>query len=141
MSIYHRGAYIQRGRGLGGIFAGLMKFLIPALKASTKVAVKTVAKQGKKAITSRAAQSLAKKALKTAKKNALKAGLNLAGNALKGENVKEGLSKDIQAAKRDLGVILTKTAEKTGEKKRRKRKRHADENSVSEKKQHISLID
>ena len=40
ISNIHRGQYLQRGRGLGGIFSTLIKFLKPVLSKGTSTAVK-----------------------------------------------------------------------------------------------------
>ena len=40
ISNIHRGQYLQRGPGLGGIFSTLIKFLKPVLSKGTSTAVK-----------------------------------------------------------------------------------------------------
>ncbi len=85
MSCLHRGPYIQRGRGLGSTLGSMFKGVIPAMQV-----------MGRKILESPVTQ----KVLKTAKRSAIEAGLNLATDALEGENLNESLSKNMSTAKK-----------------------------------------
>lgn len=68
----HRGVYIQTGRGIGSIFAGLFRALRPLLTGGAKIAVKS----GKQVLQNKAVQQ----ALSEAGSEALKSGINLIKN-------------------------------------------------------------
>lgn len=65
----HRGVYIQTGKGIGSIFAGLFRALRPLLSGGAKIAVKS----GKKVLQNKAVQQ----ALTEAGSEALKSGIDL----------------------------------------------------------------
>lgn len=93
---------MQRGSGLGALFVSLFRGLVPVLRSTAKVALKSAAKGGRKMLTSKVTKRVAKKVLTAAKKNVAKAGMNAALNALEGKNVKEGAKSDLQSARKDL---------------------------------------
>jgi outer membrane biosynthesis protein TonB len=73
---YHRGPYIQRGRGIGSIFRSIGQFVLPA-----------VSTLGKNLLSS----PITKSVLKTVKNSAIDAGLNLAADTLAGKNIPQSL--------------------------------------------------
>ena len=113
----HRGVYIQRGRGLGKIISRIFGKLIPFFgKASSKVL---------KSATGAAAKRVAKKSLKKLGTAALKTAANAATKAIAGdskEDIKAGVSKDIQSARKDLANTIQSeiNSREKGAKKRKK---------------------
>lgn len=101
--IFHKGKYIQRGRGIGSIFAGLLRKVIPAAKFfSSKILASPVTKS----IT------------ETAKQSAAKAGLKLAHDILSGENVGQSLKKGMKEVSSDI-IDTAKTKMSGGGRKRK----------------------
>ena len=97
----HRGAYIQRGRGLGAVISRIFGKLIPWLGRSSGKILKSTAGQ--------AAKRVAKKSLKKVGNAALKSAANAAASAIAGEsseNIKSGVHKDIKAARREIADTL-----------------------------------
>ena len=92
---YFRGVPYQRGGSLGGLFKGLFRMIMP----------------------------MAKTAGKAIGKEALHAGLNLAGDALGGQNIKQATKRRARKAGRRLVKKAKLTLNQTGKGiKRRKRK-------------------
>ena len=81
------GERIQRGRGLGGLLRMFKSLFSPVLKSVGKNVVR--------AATSNTAKSIAK----TLGEQAIESGLNLATDALRGNNLKESANNEITALK------------------------------------------
>lgn len=126
--VRHRGVYLQRGSGLGGLLMSLFKGLAPVLRKSATVVAKTALKQGQKAISRKVIRKAAKKALRSVGKNVVRAGLKAGSRALKGENVKSGAKSDLIRAKREIGDILDESTKPV--KKRRKVKQNNRANEL-----------
>jgi len=83
---YLRGPFIQRGRGLGGIFSSILRGALPALKTFLNI--------GGNALKSQAGKSI----INAAKHSAVKAGLNLAADAMKGKNIPASIKQNLKEA-------------------------------------------
>jgi hypothetical protein len=91
--------FYQRGRGLGGLFSGLLRFIKPLFFPS----LRAVGKVAKKSALQLAKSSAVRKGISTVKKRAIKAGINIAANAIAGKNIKEGLKEDVVKAGEEVG--------------------------------------
>ena len=119
--IYHKGKLLQKGNGLGGIFSGLIKRFLPAVKVL-----------GSKVLASPITKSIAE----SAKESAAKAGLQLAQDILSGENVKESLKRGIGTVGEDI-FETTKKKLSGGGKKGGKRKNTKASNFKKNKKKKL----
>lgn len=107
--LIHGGPYFQSGRGLGSIFASLLRFLRPLVikggRIGLKAARSSVGKAAKKAL------------IKTGKKEASRVGKNLLRRALAGHNGK-AVKEDVVAGGRNIrkevlkGALLTAMAKR-----------------------------
>ncbi len=93
----HRGRTIQRGSGLGSLFRGLMRYVVPI---------------GKKVLSSNVAKRLGKAALSE--------GVGLAKDVLGGRNVKGSAQSHLKAVRNKIAASLNSSL--SGRKKRRKRR-------------------
>ena len=94
------GERIQRGRGLGGLLRMFKSLFSPVLKSVGKNVVK--------AATSNTAKSIAK----TLGEQAIESGLNLATDALRGNNFKESANNEFAAFKNTAADSLDKIKRK-----------------------------
>ena len=116
------GERIQRGRGLGGILRMIKSLFTPVLKSVGKNVVK--------AATSNTAKSIAK----TLGEQAIESGINLATDALRGNNMKESANNEFTSFKNTAadtletlkrknqegyGVLINKKMKKNQVKKKR----------------------
>ena len=88
------GERIQRGRGLGGILRMIKSLFTPVLKSVGKNVVK--------AATSNTAKSIAK----TLGEQAIESGINLATDALRGNNIKESANNEFTSIKNTAADTL-----------------------------------
>lgn len=88
---YHRGLYVQRGRGLGNIFSSIFRAVAPTLAGIGKSIIKS---------------PITKNLLSTAKKSAVNAGLNLVSDTLAGENVGRSLKRSANRARVDFIDVI-----------------------------------
>ena len=88
------GERIQRGRGLGGLLRMIKSIFTPVLKSVGKNVVK--------AATSNTAKSIAK----TLGEQAIESGINLATDALRGNDLKESASNEFNAFKNTTADTL-----------------------------------
>ena len=88
------GERIQRGRGLGGILRMIKSLFTPVLKSVGKNVVK--------AATSNTAKSIAK----TLGEQAIESGINLATDALRGNNIKESANNEFTSFKNTAADTL-----------------------------------
>jgi hypothetical protein len=88
---YHKGPFIQRGGGLGNIFGSLFKSVIPVLS-----------RVGKSILRSPTAQSV----LKSAKDAAIQGGVNLAVDALRGNDVIDGVQQSVKNARNSIADAI-----------------------------------
>ena len=90
MRVHHSELYHMRGSGIGGIFSSIFRTLVPIAK--------TIFGIGKRAASSPVGQQV----LKAAKRSAVKAGLDIAQDALAGENVGKSIKKRAKQAGNQL---------------------------------------
>ena len=88
---FHRGPFIQRGRGLGSILSSLYQKVSPIFSLLGKQI---------------AASPITKQALSSAKQAAIDASLSLASDALVGENLKTSFKKNIKKAGKTVSESL-----------------------------------
>ena len=91
---YHRGALIQRGRGIGGVFNSLFRTLLPIGKAVIKSSPKLI----KQTVKSPLGRKLRKSAQKVA--------INTAKNLLETGDIKNTLKKSIEDSKKEVSNAL-----------------------------------
>lgn len=104
---FHSGIRIQRGRGIGSVFAGLFRSFIPIAKKGIEI--------GKKIINSSIVKNIASTALDSGKK----AAVNVAADFLEGKNYKKTAQEELEEAKNKIASTIR------GRGKNRKRKRGA----------------
>lgn len=106
MLMHHSGVPYQQGEGLGNLFRGLFRTIVPVAKSF---------------MSSSTGQALKNVAIDTAK--------NLASDVLEGNNVKESAAARLSAAKRDISSLISDkindppTKKPRTVKKRRKKKK------------------
>ena len=83
----YQGRFVQRGNGLGSIFSGFMRYVMPAAKFF-----------GKKIISS----PITKNIVNTAKKSAIQAGLSTVQDIMSGENVGQSLKRNLSRVGDDV---------------------------------------
>lgn len=103
---FHQGVELQRGRGFGALFSGLMKSLIPIAKVGLRA--------GKRVLQSDFAKNLSSKALDVGK-DMVK---NIAADVLSGESFSNSASNEVNIAKKKIGEAIRGSG-----KRRRKRTR------------------
>ena len=121
MRVHESELYRLRGGGVGAIFSSIYRALVPLASSIFKV--------GSKIVTSKSGQ----KVLKAAKRSAVQAGLDVAQDALRGENAVESMKKrgreaavnlvsEISDAHRKATTPSKKGAAKGGKKTKQKKK-------------------
>ena len=101
-----RGAQMQKGHGLGGLFRGIIKSAIPLLKSGMK-----------------AATPMLKKGAKSLGKQMLHSGMNLAGDLLEGKSLKSSANaRVLQAGHR----LKRKALQRPPGKRTKRQKRQKD---------------
>ena len=105
----HRGAFSQRGRGLGSIFSSLIRAVIPAASKVGKAMLKS---------------PITKELLKTAKDTAIQGGVSLAADALRGEDMSESLQQNLNMAKERMADSMETafTRKRPGNKRKKPRR-------------------
>ena len=98
---YHRGPEIQRGTGIGSVFAAIARTVTPFLRMIGVV--------GKRAITSSAGKAV----VDAAKQSAIHAGISLAADTLKGKNPKASAKRRLDTARNEISAALSKTIRKS----------------------------
>ena len=91
---YHMGLRQQRGRGLGSIFAGLIRGFAPLARKGLQF--------GKQILGS----SLVKNVANTALESGKKAAINLAADLLEGKNIKNTAQNELDEAKNKIASTL-----------------------------------
>jgi hypothetical protein len=131
LKMYHRGPYIQRGRGLGNFLGQLLNSFRPTAAALAEKVVNS---------------PITKKILKTAKRSALEAGLNIATDVLGekkkiatsvGENVssaKRAIAKSLAEAKPDILGVASKGKKRGGLKETPRAKRRRKRGDIFDQK-------
>jgi hypothetical protein len=109
---YHRGRYIQRGRGFGSILSSFFRTVLPVVKSIGSSIIKS---------------PITKQVLSTARNSAIDAGLNIAADALSGENVGDSLQKHAGTVAQNIAQtvrdpILKRPAAAKTSKRKAKRK-------------------
>ena len=90
---FHSGAYLQRGRGLGGIFRSFYSKLVPVLKTVGNIILESPVTQN---------------VLEAAKNSAVNAGLNIAAETLAGGKVRKAVKRNFALAKQEIeGALLS----------------------------------
>ena len=107
MTIHFRGGeYLQKGRGIGGFFRGLVNFFRPMMKSAGSSIVK--------AATSNTAKSIAK----TLGEQAMDSSLNMAKDMIHGNDLRDSLNREIDNFKQTGDDIVTDLKEKIGKKRK-----------------------
>ena len=116
MKVHQSRDLYMRGAGIGNIFTNIFRGVLPLVKSLFGV--------GAKAIKSSAGQTI----IREAKRSALKAGLNVAADALSGQNIPKSLKHNVKHAGRKVVKSLSRppptkksTKSKASGKKRRKK--------------------
>ena len=127
MDIHRSDQYYMRGSGIGSIFSTIYRGLIPLAKNVLNTGMRF------------AKSKTGKKILKTAKRTALDAGLNIANDALQGENIKESVQKRMRTAGDELvdGIQQATTQYKKKKKKKKVIARHGGGRPKSNKKKKL----
>lgn len=86
--LVHRGKFVQRGGGFFRFVSSLAKNVFPLVKSIFKAPV-------------------TQRVLKKAQNSAINAGLNFAGDTIRGENVKESLKSNLKRVGKDVGNAVT----------------------------------
>ena len=107
---FHQGSELQRGRGFGALFSGLVRTLMPIAKAGLKV--------GKRVLQSDFAKNVGSKALDVGK-DMVK---NIAADVLAGETFSNSASNEIDVAKKKISEAIRGSG-KRSRSRSRKRKR------------------
>ena len=105
ISNIHRGQYLQRGRGLGGIFSTLIKFLKPVLSKGTSTAVKLGKYVSKDPDINHAVSSIKSAAIKSGTKKIVNR-LNQQNKAVK--RAKKELLRNIRMLKKEKQIYFHK---------------------------------
>jgi hypothetical protein len=87
----HRGRYLQRGRGVGSVLSSFFKTIFPFAKSVGRSVAKS---------------PLTKKVLTSAKNSAIDAGLNIAADALSGENVGAAVKKGFKEGGKNVASVI-----------------------------------
>lgn len=109
----HRGQTMQRGAGIGAIFASLGRWLIPLITKGTKAAVK----HGSAFAKSKAGKTI----LKSAQKELGRSGARVTKNIVAGKNPKRDMRSDLKRASSNIlnsAINLEKKSKKIPRKKR-----------------------
>lgn len=125
---FHRGKYLQRGRGIGSVLASFFNTVLPVAKSI-----------GQSIINS----PLTKQVLTTAKNSAIDAGLNIAADALSGENIGRTVKKNLAQAGENIGQTIRapkRRAEPTPTKKLKKKRTPAPKKVVTKRRKKIADI-
>jgi len=91
---FHQGVELQRGRGFGALFSGLLRTFMPIAKVGLRA--------GKRLLQSDYAKSLGSKALDVGK-DMVK---NIAADMLSGESFSNAASSEIDTAKKKIGEAI-----------------------------------
>lgn len=105
---FHQGSELQRGRGFGALFSGLMRSFIPIAKAGLKA--------GKRVLQSDFAKSLGSKALDVGK-DMVK---NIAADVLAGESFSNAASNEVDVAKKKISEAIRGSGRRSRSRKRKR---------------------
>ena len=104
--VFHRGDFVQKGRGVGGIFSSIYRNTYPAVKTISKSILTS---------------PVTKKVLQAAKKSVTKAGLNIASDVLMGKKLSSSARVNLTAAKRQFADSLQQAAHVSAPKRVRRK--------------------
>lgn len=121
MLVHRSNQYLMRGSGIGSIFSNIFKAIIPLATKAVNI--------GRKAATS----STGQKILKAAKRTAVDAGLDIANDVLKGENVKTSAKKNLKSVGSRFVDNAAKEFSTGGKKKKKKKKRAGVKKNIKKK--------
>ena len=116
MRRYRQGPFVtERGRGIGSVLGALFRAVIPVASRIGRTILKSPITKG---------------ILHSAKTSAIEAATSLASDVLRGNNVKEGLQRNLELAKHRVADVIDssrsvptqKPSSSSGASKRRKRK-------------------
>ena len=96
---YHRGVLTQRGKGIGGVFSSLFRYLLPIGQAFVRSSPKIIKNTVK--------SPLGKKLRRSAKKVAI----NTAKNLLESGDINKTLKKTIEDSKKEVSSALKSSRE------------------------------
>lgn len=125
MLVHRSDQYLMRGSGIGSIFSNIFKAIIPLASKAINIGRKV------------AASSTGQKIIKAAKRTAVDAGLDIANDVLKGENVKTSANKNLKSVGARFVDNAAKEFSTGGKKKKKKRasvKKNVKKKSKSKKK-------
>jgi len=105
---FHQGAELQRGRGFGALFSGLLRTLMPIAKVGLSA--------GKRVLQSDFVKNLGSKALDIGKDMAK----NIAADVLSGESFSQSAMNEVDVAKKKIGEAIRGSGRRRGRKRRRK---------------------
>lgn len=105
---FHQGSELQRGRGFGSLFSGLIRSFIPIAKAGLKA--------GKRVLQSDFARNLGSKALDVGK-DMVK---NIAADVLAGESFSNAASNEVDVAKKKISEAIRGSGRKSRSRKRKR---------------------
>lgn len=88
---YHRGRYIQRGRGIGSLLSSFFRTVLPIVKSIGSSIIKS---------------PITKEVLTVAKNSAIDAGLNIAADVLSGENVASSVREKANKVSKKVATAL-----------------------------------
>ncbi len=91
---FHQGIELQRGRGFGSLFSGLLRSFIPIAKVGLRA--------GKRVLQSDFAKNLSSKALDVGK-DMVK---NIAADVLSGESIGQSAANELDIAKKKIGEAI-----------------------------------
>ena len=129
---FHANERIQQGRGIGGLFRGLIRGLssaIPSLFRSAGKVASGVGRTALKAAKSKTGQMI----LDKAKEQAMESTLNLATDALRGNDLQESFSREVDSSKLKAADVLDKL------KKRKQDEKEMEGSGISSKKMRLKL--
>jgi hypothetical protein len=105
---FHQGVELQRGRGFGALFSGLVRTLIPIAKVGLRA--------GKRVLQSDFAKNLGSKALDVGK-DMVK---NIAADVLAGESFSNSASNEVDIAKKKISEAIRGSGRKSRSRKRKR---------------------
>lgn len=106
--IFHHGSDFQQGRGIGSLFSGLFRTLVPIARAGANL--------GKRVLKSDFVQNLSKQALQHGAEMAK----NVAADLLQGKNFSESASEQLEEAKKKVGEAIRGSGRGRGRAKRKR---------------------
>ena len=124
--IYHSGARIQRGRGIGSILSGLFRSVLPAV---SRAGLRTA----KRIVQSDVAKDIGRQMKDVAARSAV----NMTLDTLEGKNVGESLQNQLNSAKKEISSSLRKSISRKRSKVNKSKATPRKKNSRYRKKSYL----